>query len=1549
MPTKSFSCYLIGSESLLVQCAEILRASHHTIRGVVSDAPQVCEWASANSIPVISPDDNYAHVFAQEPFEYLLSITNLRIIPEPVLALPTRGTVNFHDGQLPDYSGLNVTTWALADGADRHGISWHIVETGIDTGNVLVERSFAVSDGETAFSLNTKCFEAGIESFPELLHLLEASDLSGRPQRIDAGRYFGKFHQPAHFGFLKFDESSQEVIRTVRSLDFGPYDNTVGTAKLLINGKLVVCGQASEGHDSSLAPGTVVSRTPDSLTVATKSSDVTLSRLVTLDGAGEWQSLDPSTVVFDGDVIVSPSPALLTDIGAVATQVARNGARAVEVLSDPQPVVIPDSLIANAQDFVTRDIHVGGATPERTAAIVGAFLCKFGDQKHADVSVFSDAAAVPESAKVVVRDGSPVRLTIADVSLPVDAVLSTLAKRLSSYRTVSGYPIDLAHRFRSLASPSAVESVRILFSDDASSHAGSYAATFIVRSNGQVTLVTQHEGLANVLATHLQAFANEAASKGSAPFRDIRIVPTEAYDVLVRDWNQTQLDYEPTSIPSMFRRAASERPTDTALVTTTGRLTYAELDDQSNQLANCLTSRGVRRGDRVGLCTDRSTDMMIGVLGVLKAGATYVPLDPDFPKDRLKYIAKDAAVADLVCQQQYAALFSAYSDKMLIIDDGTWRSSVTTFVDPSIEPDDLAYVIHTSGSTGNPKGVMVRHRNVANFFAAMDDVLQYDKPGTWLAVTSLSFDISVLELLWTLTRGFKVVIGSPVKPTRETASVGASSGSIDFSLFFFAASSSEIDSQRDQYELLLESAKFADQHGFIAIWSPERHFHAFGGLYPNPSVTNAALATITNNIRLRAGSLVSPLHSPIRIAEDWAMVDNLSNGRVDISFAAGWQPNDFVLQPQNFERRKEIMFEQIDTVQRLWGGESIEFAKADGTMVPVRTLPRPIQKSLPVWITAAGNPETFTMAAENGYNVLTHLLGQSVDELAEKIRLYREAERKAGQSGGKITLMLHTYIGESVDSVRELVREPMKAYLATAMNLVKEAAWSFPTFKEMTITDEGRFSMEHLSADDQNAILDFAFERYFETGGLFGSVESCAPFVEKLKSIGVAEIGCLVDFGVDKQAVLNSLPELARLLNESNRQVVDDPGSSGDGMQSASVTVSVNEEPRSMYSLALDEGVTHMQCTPSMARMLVVDDEGSSVLNRLDHFLVGGEALDADLAQTIKKKVSGQVTNMYGPTETTVWSTSYRVDGTDEVMPIGRPIGNNYTYILGRDGTVLPQGVTGELYIGGEGVTAGYLNRPDLTDERFVPDPFAAKEGLMYRTGDLCRYRPDGTIDFIGRNDHQVKVRGYRIELSEIEKAIRAVAAAREVAVNVEDRSGDPTIVAYLLESAGVPLSIDDIRTGLESILPPYMVPSQFRILSQFPRTPNGKLDRKALASQAPKRMESEVPRQSVAPASDLEGTIAKIWTSVLGTDDISVTDNFFDIGGHSLLAVQVNARLSEALGESFSLIDIFRFPTVRSFASYLSDRQNGGEEKAVATGSSRAEARRRAMNRRGR
>ncbi|MEO1085529.1 MAG: MupA/Atu3671 family FMN-dependent luciferase-like monooxygenase, partial [Acidobacteriota bacterium] len=427
---------------------------------------------------------------------------------------------------------------------------------------------------------------------------------------------------------------------------------------------------------------------------------------------------------------------------------------------------------------------------------------------------------------------------------------------------------------------------------------------------------------------------------------------------------------------------------------------------------------------------------------------------------------------------------------------------------------------------------------------------------------------------------------------------------------------------------MLDGARYADANGFSGVWTPERHFHAFGGLYPNPSVTGAALSTITENVRIRSGSVVLPLHHPIRVAEEWSVVDNLSGGRAEISVASGWQPNDFVLRPEAFEDRKRHTSEGIATLRTLWSGGTYTARDGSGKEVEVSTLPRPVQSQIPIWYTAGGNPETFAEAGRLGANVLTHLLGQTFEEVAEKIAIYRRARQQAGfdPETGKVALMLHTFLGEDLESIRGITQVPFKNYLRSAFGLVTK----------LIETMDLPLDVKTMTEADRETLLEFAYERYFNTAALFGTVDSVQPLLGQIRDMGVDEVACLIDFGIETGEVLASLPRLKEAMDRAQRA----------GRAAA----------HSFEVQARRHRPTLLQCTPSTLRGLFHHRGTVDASSSLRKVLLGGEALPVDLARRVHEALPAELVNMYGPTETAIWSATWPVTETEGTVPIGRPI-----------------------------------------------------------------------------------------------------------------------------------------------------------------------------------------------------------------------------------------------------------------------------------------------------
>ena len=375
---------------------------------------------------------------------------------------------------------------------------------------------------------------------------------------------------------------------------------------------------------------------------------------------------------------------------------------------------------------------------------------------------------------------------------------------------------------------------------------------------------------------------------------------------------------------------------------------------------------------------------------------------------------------------------------------------------------------------------------------------------------------------------------------------------------------------------------------------------------------------------------------------------------------------------------------------------------------------------------------------------------------------------------------------------------------------------------------------------------------------------------------------------------------------------------------------------------AAEHNVTLLYFVPSMLSVFL-DEPGLEELSALRYVVCGGEPIAPETVERFHARLAAELHHSYGPTETSIGSTEWTCErgGRRPVIPIGRPFANTQIYLLDPSMQPVPVGTPGEMYIGGDGLARGYLYRPGLTAERFVPDPFSADPGArLYRTGDLARYLPDGLIEFAGRVDHQVKVRGLRIELGEIESVLTEHEAVKEAVVLArEDAPGDKRLVAYAVAAGAERPAHAELAARLRAKLPEYMVPSGFVWLDAWPLMANGKVDRRRLPAPGAER--PELAHAYVAPRSELERIIAGVWQQALGVERVGVRDNFFDLGGHSLRMLQVNGKLREALGREVSMVEMFQYPTVSALAEHLGRGESAGED-APAREVDRTETRKR-------
>ena len=1475
MPDK-LTCYVIGENSLSIKCCEILLNRGHLVYGIASSNPTIRNWAIANKIEALELNNDLTSCLRSKPYDYLFSIVNLSILPDEVINSPRKCAINFHDGPLPKYAGINATSWAIINQEKAYGITWHKITNDVDAGDILKQVVFEI-ENETALSLNVKCFEKGLSSFGDLVDELANGTNNPIKQNFNERTYFGKYKRPDNAAIIDWHRSAEEISALVRGLDFGGYTNPFGLPKVKAGNENFNIREILVTDKKSIdSPGMIVSISDEYIRVATRTNEIEFREGSSIDGMPlsisklvERYSLKLGYELNELDIdsakhITKLNSAIakkeeywvhqLSALEYANLNYAKKGI-SFEFRSDFKNECVNPT--ANALSFFDK--------PDLTAQILLASAFGIFIGRHCGISDFTVGYTHTALLESIGEHGNlfseyvPLRIAF-DSGASFASAISSLAKTFKTTTNNKTYLRDVWERYPALnrhivACGASVSSVNIAYIEDVEAYEAQQGSiiTFVVTSDlGSCSFFYDSSVIAEddikLLKAQFISFLEEVSANSEKEVASLSMLSVDDRKKLLEEWNKTEVEFPTTKcIHQLFEEQVVKTAGAIAVVYEGESLTYKRLNERSNQLAHRLQKLGIAPDKLVGVYLHRSLDMVVAIMGTLKAGGAYVPLDPSFPKHRISYMTKDSECSVIVTEKRLRDELDSVDAAVVTIDTEWNDISKEESGNPccNVTSANLAYVIYTSGSTGRPKGVMVEHRNVVNFFTGMDACVRYDPGSTWLAVTSLSFDISVLEIFWTLARGFKVVIYAGVEGSQALAGGGNkdSSKTVDFSLFCFQAGKGE--EAASKCRLLVEGARFADQNNFSGVWTLDDHLQESGREHPNSAVTSTAIAKITKSVQIRSGSGIVPLRSAVGAANELPMVDILSNGRV----------------------------------------EEVRIQSLHGQDESVKIRSQPIQLHLPVWVHGDGNLETYQLAGAVGANLLVHLFDSSLTDVAERIAAYREAWKKARHPGrGRVALMLHTFVGASHEFVKETVQRPLTEYLRTSPILLKKYTQAVPM------------------AESQEEVLEQAFDRFLETGGLFGTPESCMEMIERIKASDVDEVACLIDFGVSVDLVLDNLKYL-NILRESFERCEE-----------------TERSTHSIPELIRLHNVSHFQCTPSMASMLMLDEEAKSAFRNLKQLLIGGETFPVTLAAQLREVVNGDIVNMYGPTETTVWSTKYELNDAQPRIPIGRPIANTEIYILDENLHAVPIGVQGELVIGGAGVARGYLNRPELTAERFINNPFSDNpESHLYRTGDLARYLPDGNIDIMGRMDHQVKIMGYRIELGEIEVVLNKHPAVYEsVVIAREDIPGQKRLVAYVIPRNGEILRTDDLSNYVKEKLPAYMVPVHFVTLKVFPQTPNKKIDRKALP--APEKSLVERGFGFDPPLTDIEEAIAGIWAEALGVRQVGRNENFFDMGGDSLSVVGIILSIQRTCNVDLPLQTIFRAPTVAALAKKLEE-----------------------------
>jgi amino acid adenylation domain-containing protein len=782
-------CVLIGETSLVVQCAETLLERGHHIEALVSDEVHAARWARSHAIRSVAATVDLGSELDSLTYDFLFSVVNGRILKPAALKTARRGAINYHDAPLPRYAGVNATTWAILAGETRHAITWHLIDDGIDTGDVLVQRDVPIDPDETSLSLNTKCYEAALLAFGDMVDGLADGSIAARPQDLSQRTYFGREHVPAGGAIIDWTSSAAAIDRLLRALTFGPHDNSVGAAKVLIGGDLYLCRSGRRIAVQGAVPGTVLQISSDALQVACEDGAIQIDALTSLDGAPvSILALARRLNLVTGSRLDRVEPTELAGIEAVFAELTRHerfwmrrlstvtpathpfvGARAE---SGDQRRLSPPSAVPQALLDVARD--AGASATSAIVALIGAYLTRVNREETCHVAYASGAthearrAAHDATARVV-----PLELTRLDGDRFADATKRSAAE-LARVATRVTYVRDAVTRYVGLSSAPPDLPLGLIVGDAATCELPA-PVTFVVEPEGTSFRVAYDARLddddaASVMA-HLDTLMAGAGADPRRPLSDISLSPrADAASSAARDARaRRDSSGAPAELDQgafeQFEARAAENPTRVALRFNGETLTYGELARRSSELAARLRSLGVVHGTVVAVGVERSFDLPLAFLAVLKSGGVYLPVDVHNPLERLRFTLEDSGASVILTQTPLLARLPDVGATIVCMDRPAPPATPPGALAP-VAGDDLAYCIYTSGSTGRPKGVLLAHRGLCNI-AAEGLRLGYTEGSRVLQFASCSFDASVMEMILALSNGGTLVLAS-----HETISAG---------------------------------------------------------------------------------------------------------------------------------------------------------------------------------------------------------------------------------------------------------------------------------------------------------------------------------------------------------------------------------------------------------------------------------------------------------------------------------------------------------------------------------------------------------------------------------------------------------------------------------------------------------------------------------------------------------------------------------------------------------------------------------------------------------
>lgn len=760
---NTFSCFIIGDDNLTLHCAELLLAANHHLLGIISTKQHVQHWCDTHSIACIPSVHAFATCSEHQVFDYLFSIINKHLLPLSLLKRPKIHPINYHDSPLPKYAGLHATSWAILNGETEHAISWHIMDENIDTGAILKQVSFCIAEEDTAFSLNVKCYEQAVLVFQELIAELAGNNTTPRPQDAAARTYFGLNQKPNNWGFIAWNHSAQAIDRLYRGLTLGPHtNNLLATPKLILNDTVFIVSSLKKLYVCSRAtPGTVVALSKNSLQIATATKDILILQLTDLQG--QQQKISALISRFNlkiGGLLESVQEHFIEKISKGL------GSERFWINALTNSIVDMPCLPQLTANSVYKKQRINLAQPLRQQVLVASVLLYFyrlNNYKNFTVTLtHSTLIDLSIELKQFIFPAVPLTTQFKSDQSVIDALYLVGADydQLMKNKT---YTSDLLVRYPELKRTEDFKlSIVLVDPEEPTLYPSTTLVTIYCFTDGSGYEVHHPSCLFfEQIEIHLLTLVTDIKNYPQKKIGELSYLSPEEHQVLRKDWNNTEVDFDVSkSLHYYFEAQVAKTPECIAAVYLDYSLSYAELNQKANHLAHYLRQLGIQANQLVGICLNRSLEMVISILAVLKAGAAYLPLDPNYPESRIAYMLDNSRCNYLILDQEtLLSKPSSYQNKILEINSILNQSNLDLEnLVTSVQPEDLAYVIYTSGSTGLPKGVAIPHKAICNHMLWMLHCYDFKISDVFLQKTPFSFDASVWEFFMPLICGATLVI-----------------------------------------------------------------------------------------------------------------------------------------------------------------------------------------------------------------------------------------------------------------------------------------------------------------------------------------------------------------------------------------------------------------------------------------------------------------------------------------------------------------------------------------------------------------------------------------------------------------------------------------------------------------------------------------------------------------------------------------------------------------------------------------------------------------------